>query len=277
MRLSIGGAFGMVAALMAIGAGPALGRAPATGQQPADDDPSADDPADAAKVPPKEGLEGGGFDDYQTADEKRKTKIEPEYGIGVRLRTVFVPKPLLELFVDKASSGVLKPGLGLELSRRKGKFELVLGVEYESVSPDDGFWLDKGDDPNVPAETPDFLEFNGLAWLTADVAFLYNAAVSDQVSFRFGAGLGLGVVFGEILQTDSLCDPGTNADNIQSGCRKNPDAAQVNDPADLPPVFPVVDLFIVGLQFRPIEKLSLNLEAGIRTVGFFGLSTNYYF
>jgi hypothetical protein len=273
MRLWIRGAFEVAVAVAAIAVGPGLASAQAQEPAPDDDDAAADDPAAS---PAKEGIEGGGFDDYETAEEKKKAQIVAEYGIGVRLRTVFVPKPVLELFVEKASGGVFKPAFGLELSRRKGNFELVLGLEYENVSPDNGFWLDKGDDPSIPEETPDFLEFNDLGWVSADLAFIFSAAFNDQLAFRYGAGLGLGVVTGEILQTDSICEDGTNPDEINENCMANPDGEQVNDPADLPPVFPVVDL-VIGLQWRPIEKLTINLDTGIRTLAFFGLSSTYYF
>jgi hypothetical protein len=273
MRLSMEGRFGLVVAVSLASAAGSMSSAWAQGDDPAGDD----DDSGAEEAAPKEGIEGGGFDDYETAEAKKKAEIEPEYGLGVRVRTVFVPKPILELFVEEASGGVFQPGFGLELSRRKGNFELVLGLEYESLSPDDGFWLDKGDDPNDPEETPDFLEFNDLAWVTADIAFIFNAALTESLSFRYGAGLGIGVVLGEVLQTDSTCTPGT--DDIQEDCTPDQTGApgrQLNDPADLPPVFPVVDL-IVGLQFRPIDKLTLNVETGIRTVGFFGVSSTYYF
>ena len=269
MRLSIGGSFGTVAVALAIVA--AAAPAHAQDDDTADeDDPSAEDPVST----PKEGIEGGAFDDYATAEDKQKADVRAEYGIGVRFRTVYVPKFMLELFVEEASSGVFEPGFGLELSRRKGNFELVLGFEYESLSPENGFWLDKDADPNVPEETPDLLEFDDFSWITADLAFLFNAALNDQLTFRYGAGLGIGVVLGEVLQTDSTCVAGT--DDIREDCMENPNGAQVDEPADLPPVFPVVNL-IVGLQWRPIEKLSVNLETGFRTVGFFGLSSNYYF
>jgi hypothetical protein len=273
MRLAISGTFAVVAAALVIGSAPGEARAQTEQPEGDEDDPGAEEPGEST---PKEGIEGGGFDDYETAEEKQAKVAAAEYGVGVRVRTIYVPKFLLELFVEKASSGVFKPGFGLEVSRRKGNFELVIGAEYENVSPDDGFWLDKGDDPNVPEEAPDYLEFDNLSWVTADVAFLFNAAFNDRLSFRYGAGLGIGVVIGEVLQTDSTCVAGTGEDDIEENCMENPNGEQVNDPADLPPVFPVVNL-IMGLQFRPIDKLTINLETGIRTVGFFGLSSTYYF
>ena len=42
------------------------------------------------------------------------------------------------------------------------------------------------------------------------------------------------------------------------------------------PVFPVVNL-IVGLQFKPMEKMTINLEGGLRTLPFFGVSSTYFF
>lgn len=269
MRRSITGNFARVAA-MAL----ALG-----GWQGAKARAQGDDPAAGAREEnaPREGIEGGAFDDYAKAEEKRKTKLQAEYGVGLRFRTVYVPKPIFELFVEEASSGLVQLGYGLELSRRKDKLELVLGFEYENLSPDDGFWLEKGDDPNVDGQTPDFIEFDGLSWISTDFSFIYNAPLGRRVSFRYGAGLGIGVVLGDILQTDTTCAAGT--DDITEDCV--PDQAamegrQLDDPADLPPVFPVVQL-LVGLQWRPIDKLSINLETGIRTVGFAGLSSTYYF
>ena len=34
---------------------------------------------------------------------------------------------------------------------------------------------------------------------------------------------------------------------------------------------------IVGAQFRPSKKVSINLETGLRTLFFFGISGTYYF
>lgn len=233
-------------------------------------DAPEDQPAPEAE-PDEEGIEGGDFDNYEKADGRRKT-VKAEYGVGLRLRGVFEPKAIIELFLEEAASGVFSPGFGLELNRRRENFELVLGFEYENVSPDDGFYLEKGDDPLTPGESPDFVEFDGLAWFTADLAFVFHSPINEKVSFRYGAGFGLGLVLGEALQTDSIC---TGRD-IQNDCAPNPSGAQVNDPADLPPVFPVV-ILLTGVQFKPTPKMTINLEGGLRSLFFFGLSSTYYF
>lgn len=232
--------------------------------------PAEGEPATASG----EGIEGGDFDNYDKAAERRKRANKAEYGVGLRLRGVFEPKFMIELFLEEAASGVFSPGYGLELNRRRGNFELVLGFEYENVSPDDGFYLEKGDDPTMAGEAPDFVEFDGLGWFTVDLAFMFHSPINDKVAFRYGAGFGIGIVTGEALQTDSTC----SGRDIQNDCTRLPEGpgVQYKDPADLPPVFPVVDL-VAGMQFRPTPKMTVNLEGGLRTLFFFGLSSTYYF
>ncbi len=265
MQLSVGATFAMLATALLALAVPAPARAQS--DDAGEEDPAAAEPAADAS---REGIEAGGFDDYETAEEKQK-KIAPEFGLGLRFRTIYIPKFVIELFYEEATSSVFKPGFGLELSRRNGNFELVFGVEYENLSPDDGFFLGKDDNPNVPEQAPDYVVFDDFSWVAADVAFLFNAPLNKQLSFRYGAGLGIGVVLGEVRQTDSTCAPGT--DDIQTDCMANPDAMQVDEAADLPPVLPVVNL-LAGLQWRPAEKLTINLETGLRSVPFLGLSSN---
>jgi hypothetical protein len=251
--------------VIAVAVGGGVARAQDTPEPATGGDPSSEEA--------KEGIEGGEFDDYNKAGLREK-KIKPEYGIGLRLRGVFEPKAIIELFLEEAASGVFSPGFGLELNRRRGNFELVLGFEYENVSPDNGFYLEKGDDPVVAGEAPDYVKFDGLAWFTADLAFIFHSPINDKVSFRYGAGFGLGIVLGDALQTDSTC---TSRD-IQNDCTPLPEGpgVQYKDPADLPPVFPVVDL-LAGFQFKPTPKMTINIEGGLRTLFFFGLSSTYYF
>lgn len=202
-------------------------------------------------------------------------KNKARYGVGLRLRWIFVPKALIELFAEEASSGVSAFGYGLEFVRRKGDFSIHVGIEHESVSPEDGFWLENGDDPRVPGQYPDFVEFDGLSWTTLDAEFVFLKALGKGFDLRYGAGFGLGIVHGEVLQTDSMC-PATVTD-IQTQCT-TPGGPQINDPADLPPVFPVVNI-LVGVQYSPpkVSNLVIGLQGGMRSVFYLGLGTSYFF
>jgi hypothetical protein len=269
MRLSPGALAAFAGFSIAFGA--ASARAQGDDGDPAEEQP---DPSDSSPTRAGRGIEQGDFDNYAKAEEKRKKKVVPEYGVGLRLRGVFEPAFMMNLFVEEQTSGgMFHPGFGLELNRRKGNFELVLGFEYENLSPDDGYWLEKGDDGVTPGQFPDFIDFDGLSWFTTDLTFMFHAPMSEKVAFRYGAGFGLGIVFGDALQTDSTC---TGTD-FESDCTPNTGGGgQIMDPADIPPVFPVVNL-IIGTQFRPSRSISINVETGIRTVFFFGLSGTYYF
>ena len=210
------------------------------------------------------------------ADERAQwrtgTGVEVDYGVGLRARYVGVPRGVLEIFVDEASSGVAHPGLGLELIRRRGGLELIFGVEVESLSPDDGLWLDKGDTP--PGQTPDLVEFEGMGWVTADVTLVWHTPVHDRVALRYGAGLGLGVVRGDLLRTDTDCS-GSTTDTCTPVTGPE-EGRRYRQEEDLPPVFPVVSA-LVGAQYRPLDELSINLEAGLRSVAYAGTSISYFF
>ncbi len=217
------------------------------------------------------------------ADERQEKAVHEEmlgvdkdtahYGVGLRFRYVFVPKALIELFIGEASSGVAKPGVGLEFVYRKRDFAIHLGLEHESISPDDGYWLEKGDDPGTPGEYPDFVEFDGFKWTTLDAEFVFHKALAPKFNLRYGAGIGIAIIHGEALQTDSTCPAGVT--DIQSQCMEAA-GGQQDDPASIPPVFPVVNL-LVGAEYRPTDKISINLQGGMRTLFYFGLGGSYFF
>jgi len=203
-----------------------------------------------------------GDDDLDDAD---KTMI----GAGVRLRSVTVPKGLIELFVEKAAGGSSEFGFGLEIARRRGNFEIQFGVEYDKIFIEKGLWIDKGDE--LPADEPDFVEFEGFGWITAEVTFLNHTPIAKQFALRYGGGAGIALVRGEVVRTDYRC---TSAD--EDTCSQSPAAENIREPYDIPPVMLIVNA-ILGVQIRPIDQLFINIEGGLRTVPFFGATLGYYF
>ena len=197
--------------------------------------------------------------------------VDPvRYGVGLRTRMMWIPKGEIELFLEEAPSGMLEPGFAIDFVRRKGNFELVAGLGYDRIRTDDGVFLEKGDLP--PAQTPDYVEFDGLGWITAEVLFMWHLPVHEIISLRYGAGFGLGLVVGEALQTDTTC-----TSQFTSSCtRITGGAGQIDDPADIFPVFPVVNLR-AGAQVRPTPDMAINLDFGLRTAFFFGLGVEYFF
>lgn len=213
-----------------------------------------------------------------------------EYGVGIRLRQVFVPKGLLELFVERAAGGASNTGIGVDLVRRRGNLELQLGFEFEHVQPGEGVWINSGDNVAAGAQADYMLgpdqAGKSLGWFSIEFTFLNHAPISDKVAFRYGGGAGIGFITGGLQKYDVTCVGGATNEMPEPGCVPqgvtSPSGNQGIAPAgapndyDLPPVFPVVNA-IVGVQVRPTKKAVINVETGIRTIPFIGLSGGYFF
>jgi hypothetical protein len=211
-----------------------------------------------------------------------------EYGVGLRLRSVWVPKAILELFIQRAE-GAQNIGYGVDLTRRRGTTELQLGFEYERVNVGEGVWINKNDNVATGDEADYVLspKHSGhqLAWFTVELTFINHAELNKMFSVRYGGGLGIGVILGELDHYNIVCNGATNA-SPEPGCvptRFGGTADYSTDPGgetqvayNLPPVFPVVNA-ILGLEIKPTDKLTINIEGGIRTLPFFGISSSYFF
>jgi len=200
-----------------------------------------------------------------TLEDPNKTMI----GAGIRLRSVHVPQGLIELFVERAEGGSSEFGIGLEVARRKGNFEVQFGLEYDKIYIEPGIWIDKGD--MLPQDEPDFVEFDGFGWITAEVTFLNHTEIIKQLSVRYGGGAGIGIIRGDIRRTDYRC----GSADLET-CGEYGGAENVRRPYDIPPVMLVVNA-IIGVQIRPVDKVFINVEGGIRTLPFFGVTGGYYF
>jgi hypothetical protein len=212
-----------------------------------------------------------------------------EYGADLRIRQVFVPKGLIELFVDRAAGGASNTGIGIDLVRRRGNLELQLGLEFEHVQPGEGVYINSGE--NVAAgDQADYMlsadqAGKSLGWFTIEFTFLNHAPITDKVAIRYGGGAGIGFITGGLQKYDVPCNGATN-DNPEPGCvplgvtspSGNVGTANAGSPNDydLPPVFPVVNA-IIGVQIRPTPKAVINIETGIRTIPFIGMSAGYFF
>jgi hypothetical protein len=231
--------------------------------------------------------------DVAAGDDKTATTLTDddgiEYGVGLRLRSVWVPKAVLEVFVDRSAGGAQNFGYGVDLTRRRGTAELQLGFEYERVNVGEGVWIAKGDDVAIGDEADYVLgpksSGHQLGWFTIEFTFLDHTEINKWLAFRYGLGLGLGIITGQLDHYNVLCRGATNA-NPEPGCvpeRFNGNAEYSPDPGgptpvayDLLPVFPVVNA-ILGFSIKPTDKMTINVEGGIRTLPFFGVSSSYFF
>jgi hypothetical protein len=218
---------------------------------------------------------------------------EVEYGVGVRLRSVWVPRPVLELFVTRTAGGAHNYGIGVDLTRRRGATELQLGFEFEHINVGQGVWINKGDNVAMGDEAdyvlgPDRSTGSGnqFGWFTMEFSFFNHAEITPWLSVRYGAGLGLGVLIGEIDHYNIICAPGATNASPTPGCVPMPrfngtgtfsEGQETLVKYDLgTPVFPVVNA-VLGVQLKPTDHTTINLEGGIRTMPFVGVSSSMFF
>jgi hypothetical protein len=200
----------------------------------------------------------GGTVTAHADDEGSKEK--PLWGMGVKVRRAWVTPYIQKLFMGDVPGTAKMDGAGFDFTRRKGDSEVVFSFGYDRLDAIDGYYLEKGGDPLVPGKV-DYTTFHNPHWYTVEFGVVNHLQIHKFLEFRYGAGIGLGLVRGKILRTSAIC----TSSNIQSDCVLDPLGSHQNTPADVPPVLPVVDV-LLGIQFRPFQFLHIHLDAGLHTV-----------
>jgi hypothetical protein len=229
-------------------------------------------------------------------DNLTTSQDKVEWGADLRVRSVWVPQSLINLFVERSQGGIQNWGWGFDVVRRRGNLELQIGFEHENLPPPEGVWINKGD--TVPGNNADYILSpdhapggSTLGWYTLEFTFMNHAPINKYVSFRYGGGAGLGIISGDLYRWDVACAGTATNSNPTPGCvpgdkisggtgttSSDSNGAPENAPVkyNLPPVFPVVNA-IIGFQIKPTDKAVINIEGGIRTFPFIGFSGGYFF
>jgi hypothetical protein len=217
------------------------------------------------------------------------------YGAGARLRWVSVPGWLLDAFTDQ-NQPLSSYGFALEGFRRKGDMDIVVGLSYQRMGPPDGNWLGKG---YSPAEETDFIQFRNFGFVGFDASFIWRTVISEYVAFRYGAGLGLAIMTGEMLRVSAAGCTSQNVGDIRqcrprycpaSGCTEAHHVANQggldNGPTDphrfkdsnVPGAIPIINL-VTGLDFHvpSVKGLEIRAEGGFYNALFLGLAVAYIF
>jgi hypothetical protein len=212
--------------------------------------------------------------------------------VGARFRYVIVPKFYVNLFADGgATVGV--PAFGPEFTIRKDRFEYVLSLMYASYGMDPTPFKSKTDPPQAWELVESTIK---SLYVMSD--FSWSSPIDPKFAVLYGAGFGIGIVFGDINRTQAF--PGTGGVNdpytylpcpgpIAPG-RPNADFCNSNDNNHFPGysepswtsggskpiVFPWLSLQ-TGLRFKPSKQFMARLDVGwnIFNGPFFGLAGNY--
>jgi hypothetical protein len=217
------------------------------------------------------------------------------YGAGARLRWVSVPGWLLGLFTKKHQS-LSSYGFAGEFFRRKGDMDMMLGLSYQRMGPPDGNWLGKGKEAGLDT---DLVQFRNFGFVGIDATFIWRTVISEYVAFRYGAGLGVAIMTGQMLRTSAagcteqnagdttVCKPivcrgatCTEKDLQDSQGRVDNGPGDPHRFADgnVPGAIPILNL-VTGLDFHiPQAKgLELRLEGGFYNAFFLGMAAGYLF
>lgn len=227
---------------------------------------------------------------------------EPQFALGARVRGIWVTQTMLSPFLN-ASTNLQNTSLGIEFIYRRVKYDVVTSLDFSFISPDDGNYLSSGHDPAVDTH---YVQFRDLNFLSADVSIIGHTWLTRWLELRYGGGVGLGVVLGDVLLTNNsdqctlanagdlrLCHPlgidltaptheaQLKATEGQPGQPLPPPGDTAGTPhrhvsADKPPVMAVVNI-VLGFNFRLHRHVSAQVEVGFRDAIFFGVGAHYWF
>lgn len=222
------------------------------------------------------------------------------HALGLRARWLTVPGWAIAPYVDAHTELNAGWSVGLEYLYRRPAFDVVVSVDYSWLEARSGNYLGGGNDP---ATETHFIRFDRLSSISADVSLIGHWNLTPWMEIRFGGGLGIGGVLGNLYQINSnsgctkenagdstVCYP-KNVGPIQKvdeatvqklesvGC--TPDFA--NNGMDTPShpclrkvdtypfnarVVPVLNV-LLGLRFRAHKNVYIHVDGGFRLAAFY--------
>jgi hypothetical protein len=239
-----------------------------------------------ATAPQKSAPPTSGAEDPNSPYEKPNTTY---LFVGARFRYVIVPKFYINLFASGgATVGV--PAFGPELTIRKDRFEYVLSLMYASYAMDPTPFKSKSDPPEAWELVDSSIK---SLYLMSD--FSWSSPIDPRFSVLYGAGFGIGIIFGDLHRVQATPGSGGRDDpytyvpcvgpdnpNAQYCSRNDNDHFNgFTEPSwtsggSKPIVFPWLSLQ-TGLRFKPTKQIMARLDIGwnIFNGPFFGLAGNY--
>lgn len=151
---------------------------------------------------------------------------------GVSFQESFAPQGMLELFVDRAPTGVRIPRVQLELTRRKDNVDIITSLywaDYGLYGP----FLAKGAAPDKVEMVDSNLQAFGAA-----VTALWSTPFNDVFALEYGFSAGLGGMVGHVVRTEAYpSQGGPHTVDGYAACVAptgpgQPGSAQPSDPFD---------------------------------------------
>lgn len=207
---------------------------------------------------------------------------EDEFMINFRGHALVVPGFVLNWFWEEHENhwtkGKTNFAWGGELTwRRRGEFELGLGVDWVDLRMPDGWWQDKQE----PRSEADWTQVE-LQMLSIQFFTRWFWDVQDWLSPFVGVGLGPGIIFGDILKYNPSAGS-TCRSALQSGDFPPPDDQCLDDEGQpdatqfdagqveetVPPLVPVLAVG-AGLRFNIADYGMIKIEMGFQDYFYLG-------
>ena len=254
-------------------------------EEPADESQTEEPPAEGtAEVASEEGTaEEPAAEDAPQADNSPLEEDGKTYNfVGLRYRGIIIPKFVLDWFLDGAESLYIS-GIGPEYVIRKDGFEYNLSSWLAFYGMDPTRLKGSGEPPHDWSETTSTLK---ILYFTLDM--MGSQQLKPKLSWVYGGGAGIGLVFGSIIRNELTgapgapistwrnCLPGEMSENCSGDHPPNYSEPTWFDGGSKPVFYPWVSLQ-TGLRWKPHKKFVGRLELGLALFSgvFFGLAADY--
>jgi hypothetical protein len=208
---------------------------------------------------------------------------KPYFSVGLRLRWIMIPEWFIKMFgVDTtrpSGTGSALPlisniGVGPEFTYRKDGFDITAAIWYAGLGWNDSIsFKGSGEDGN----SWEVIE-NDLHAILITVDFMWSTSIKDWFAIIYGAGLGLGIPWGDIIRTEATEESnGTekclNENDPDPWC--NPDE-QYGVTYDKLKVIPWIN-FLAGARFKPHRHFVIYVDGGFGMGFQIGTRAGYIF
>jgi len=220
------------------------------------------------------------------------------YFVGLRYRATVTPSFMLHLFVNDGKT-VVSNSIGVQLDIRRDGFSMIPWLVYTEYGTGDMLFWQKGE----PDEAQYYSQVNSsLKAIYVGTDLLWSKEISKTLSFEYGAGFGVGFIFGSLIDNWVYDSGAAGPLTGSNGHHYTPCSATDGEPSctaaehnnstvnkiggyveknwfgggSVPVFFPHISLPELGLRYKPIKQLETRLSVGFSLTGFFfGLSGSY--
>ena len=250
-------------------------------------------PAPPPVEPPKAAEEKK--DDHDPTEDPTKRY----YAVGLRYRATIIPKAMINLFVKEGAT-VVSHSIGAEIDIRKDGFSIIPALSYTEYGTGDILFQSAAAGTNEKFVGNYSVINSSMKAIYATADLLWSARIAKGIDFEYGAGFGVGFIFGDLVTNWVYEDPsgsiaastGTHYTRCQTtgrqGCNtvdhQNSAVAKVGgytEPSWLnggskPAIFPHISIPQIGLRVKPVKEFEGRFGLGFSLTGFwFGFSGNY--